>query len=73
MRMESVLCIFDHDKINLNTCHILRKVLLYSLLFSKKCYVLKGVLMLMCFLKYSNHNILRTCSSHEKITECQLN
>lgn len=70
MRMESVLCIFDYDKINLNICYILRKVFLYLLFFLKKCYVLKGVLMFMCFFKYLNYNILRICLFYEKIIEC---
>lgn len=54
--MENVLSIFDHDRIKYlprvgeNDFIFIR--------FEKKCHVLKGMLMLMCFIKYSNHDIL---------------
>lgn len=36
MCKENVLSIFDHDNINLNICHMLCKMLSYSLIFLKK-------------------------------------
>lgn len=72
MRMNG-LSISGQDSINLNIYCMLGKMLLYSLIFYKKYGVLKGMLIPLYFIKYLNHNVLWTCSSHKKIIVNQLN
>lgn len=69
--MENVLSIFDHDRIKYLP-HVGENDFIF-ICFEKKCHVLKAMLMLMCFIKYSNHDILWTCSSHKKMTVNHLN